>query len=40
MKQLEEGGFVVDLEDVEGVFEGEVEFCFVVVKGDDVGQFL
>ena len=39
MIQLGEGGFIAHLEDVEGVFEGTVDFCFVVVEGDDVRRF-
>ena len=36
---MEEGGFVAYLEGVEGVFDWAMEFCFVVVEGDDVRRF-
>ena len=29
--QLIEGGFVANFEDVEGMFQWSVEFCFVVI---------
>ena len=37
--QLGEGGLVAYLEGVNGVFEGVMDYSFVVVEGDNVRRF-